>query len=423
MKNDILLLLVTSLLFTACRKNPEVIIPNLTWDLFENPNAQPLGSTTRSAMEGVYAVNEGSDVFGNQVVLKWSYAVENNDTIYRLSVFTGRDAAYFLLEGKRLGDSILLNGNWRKLTSTQTGAAQLRISYAKGGRQLFSTSPIILKDSIVVNGVFGNQQTEPGNSLTFTYQRPLNSNAGFEVLAHRSGGRTSDLLPFSENSIGIIRFASRLGATGIEIDTRLTSDGQLILYHDNTLNLRLIQKNGLLGPIENYTFNQLSTYVSLLDGQRIPSLREALHTVVYETPLRFVWLDTKFEGSLEGVRQLQQEFQQKAAAIGRQLQIVIGLPTEATFNHFKELPNYTSVPSLCELSIEETREINARVWAPRFTLGLQNDEVSQMQAEGRKAFVWTLDEPQYVEQFIKEGKFDGILSNYPSLVAYHHYAK
>lgn len=423
MKNIILLLLLTSLLFTACRKNPEVIIPDLTWDLFENPNAQPLGSTTRSSMEGVYSVSEGSDVFGSQVVLKWSYAVANNDTSYRLSVFTAMDVAYFVLEGKRLGDSILLNGNWRKLTGTQTGAAQLRISYANGARQLFSASPVILKDSIVVTGVFGNQESNPSSGLTFTYQRPLNTNAGFEILAHRAGGRTSDLLPFSENSIGMIRFAARLGATGVEIDTRLTSDGQIVLYHDNTLNLRLIQKNGLLGPIENYTFNQLSTYVSLLDGQRIPSLRDALHTIVYETPLRFVWLDTKFEGSLEGVRQLQQEFQQKAAAIGRQLQIVIGLPTEGTFNHFKELSNFTSIPSLSELSIEQTREIDARVWAPRFTLGLQNEEVLQMQAEGRRAFVWTLDEPQYVEQFITEGKFDGILSNYPSLVAYHHYAK
>ena len=63
------------------------------------------------------------------------------------------------------------------------------------------------------------------------------------------------------------------------------------------------------------------------------------------------------------------------------------------------------------------------MWAPRFTLGLQNDAVLQMKAEGRKSFVWTLDEAQYMQQFITEGKFDGILSNYPSLVAYYHYAK
>ena len=78
-----------------------MIIPDLTWDLFENPNAQPLSKTTRNSMEGVYAVSDGSDEFGNQVVLKWSYAVENNDTIFKLSVLTGVDVAYFLLEGKR----------------------------------------------------------------------------------------------------------------------------------------------------------------------------------------------------------------------------------------------------------------------------------------------------------------------------------
>ena len=139
--------------------------------------------------------------------------------------------------------------------------------------------------------------------------------------------------------------------------------------------------------------------------------------------MSFVWIDTKYDGPLDKVKQLQEEFLQRAAAIGRNVQIVIGLPTEETFNRLKELPNYTSVPSLCELTQEQVREVNARVWAPRFTLGLQNDAVLQMKAEGRKSFVWTLDEQQYIQQFINDGKFDGILSNYPSLVAYYHYAK
>jgi glycerophosphoryl diester phosphodiesterase len=423
MKKYLLVLLWSCLLIAACRKEPEVITVDQHWDLFENTAARSLTASTRNAMEGVYSINETAEVFGTQAVLKWSYAVEKNDTLYRLSVFGAKDVDYFLLEGKRLGDSILLNGYWRKLTNTKTGAARLVISYANGGRQLFSASPIIRQDSIVINGVYGEEANTPTNKLSFTYKRPLNNPAGFDVLAHRAGGRTSDLLPYSENSIGMIHFASRLGATGVEIDIRMTSDGEIVLYHDNTLNLRLIQKNGLLGPIENFTYNQLNTFVRLLDGQRIPTLREALFTIVYETPLHFVWLDTKYEGSLDKVKQLQEEFLQRANAIGRQLQIVIGLPTEETFNHLKQLPNYTAVPSLCELTQEQVREINARVWAPRFTLGLQNDAVSQMKSEGRKSFVWTLDEPQYIEQFIRDGKFDGILSNYPSLVAYHHYAK
>ena len=202
MKKYLLLLLWTSLFFTACRKDPEVITVDQRWDLFENPATQPLTSTTRTSMEGVYSVTDGADVFGTDVALKWSYAVENNDTLYRLSVFGGKDAAYFLLEGKRLGDSILLNGYWRKLTSTKTGAARVTIGYAKGGRQLFSPAPIIRQDSIIINGVYGEEENLPATSISFTYQRASNSIAGFEVLAHRAGGRTSDLLPYSENSIG-----------------------------------------------------------------------------------------------------------------------------------------------------------------------------------------------------------------------------
>jgi len=422
MKQNLVLLLLLIVLFAACRKTPEVTITKQKWDLFENSNAIPLVATTRTAMEGVYTINAGADVFGEQLVLKWSYAIENNDTVYKLSAFGAKDVDYFLMDGKRLGDSILLSGNWRKLTQTQTGSVQLTISYSNGGRQLFSPSPIIQKDSIIARGVFGYEADAPTIPFSITYLRHLNSTP-FEVLAHRAGGRTSDLLPYSENSLGMIRFASRLGATGVEIDMRYTSDGEIVLYHDNTLNLRLIQKNGLLGPIENYSYEQLNTYVKLLDGQRIPTLREALNTVVYETPLRFVWLDTKIDQPLDKVRALQQEFLQKAAAIGRQLQIVIGLPTEEAFNRLKQLQNYTTIPSLCELSPDQVREVNSRVWAPRFTLGLQTEEVEKMKAEGRRSFVWTLDEPQYVEQFVRDGKFDGILSNYASIVAYYHYAQ
>ena len=237
---------------------------------------------------------------------------------------------YFLMQGKRLGDSILLKGNWRKLVNTETGAANFTISYENGGRQLFSSSPVIAKDSIVLEGLFGDQEAAPSRKLSFSFLKPLN-NTPFQILAHRAGGRTSDLLPYSENSLGMIRFAPRLGSTGVEIDVRMTKDNIPILYHDKTLNLRLIQKNGLIGPIENYTYNQLETYVRLIDGQRIPTLRAALNSILYQTPLTYVWLDTKYEGPLEKLVELQEEFHTKAAAIVRQLEIVIGSPNRRNF--------------------------------------------------------------------------------------------
>jgi glycerophosphoryl diester phosphodiesterase len=422
-RNGIIFFLL--IVLSACRKEFHAIVPDTDWALFNSPGAVSLSNATRNPMEGVYTVadGDGANVFGGLVAIKWSYEVEGIDTTYHLSLFSGTDIAYFIMEGKRLGDSLLFNGYWRKLVNTETGIVRFTIGASNGAAQLLKPSPVIGKDSIVMEGVFGNGQAMPERKMVMTYLRPLYHGNEFQILAHRAGGRTSDLLPVSENSPGMVKLASQLGATGIEIDVQLTSDGVPVIYHDDQLNLRLIQKNGLVGPITNYTYNQLNTFVRLIDGEHIPTLREMLETALYQTPLQFIWIDTKRENSVEAEVALQKEYLQKAAAAGRNLQIVIGMPSDDVFNKVITLPDYQSIPTLCELSPEDAANANSQYWAPRFTLGLQNDLVAQIHNEGRKAFVWTLDVPDYVKQFSDEGNFDGILSNYASVVAYYHYVK
>ena len=415
-------IIILSILFFSCKKEYKAPVPNVSgWDLFENSSTQYLNSTSRSAMEGVYKLTNGNNEFGDLVALKWSYVIEKNDTTFHLSGFFGKDIAYFICEGKILNGSILLNGYWRKMVSVATGIIRLTIKPQDGAKMLLSANPFSGTDVINIEGLFGNGQTMPNFPIQFIYNRKLNTSNNFKIMSHRSGGRTSDLLPSSENSIGIIKKTAEFGSTGIEIDVRLTKDGVPILYHDNTLNTREVQKSGLLGPIENYTFKQLSTFVRLIDGEKIPTLREALKTVIYQTPLTFVWLDTKYTGSIKEVRAIQKEYLQLAAAAGRQLEIVIGLPTDDAYQQFIKLPAYKSVPSLSEQTPEVVQDINARVWAPRFTLGTQNELVNQVHANGKLAFVWTLDVPEYIERFINNGQFDAILSNYPSCVAYYYY--
>lgn len=373
-------------------------------------------------MEGVYDIS-GSDVFGSVAAIKWSYVISNNDTSFHVSGFFGKDIAYFICEGKQLNGSILLNGYWRKMVSTETGLIRFTIDAANGAAALLNPAPAV-PIAISMDGVFGNGQEEPKNTIALSYNRPLYRGAGpFSILAHRSGGRNSDLLPVSENSVEMILKTAAFGSTGIEIDVRFTKDGIPILYHDNDINLRLTQKSGLVGPIENYTYAQLNAFVRLINGERIPTLRQALSAALYQTPLTFIWLDTKYIGSLEKVQALQFEFMDLAAALGRPFQIVIGLPGEAQVNKFLELPDYAVTPSLCELSIADVERTNSIIWAPRFTEGTQNDQVAAIQAQGKKVFVWTLDVPEFIEQFIRDGNFDGILSNFPSCVAFNYYVQ
>jgi glycerophosphoryl diester phosphodiesterase len=416
------IIVIALVFFTSCRRTFEAPVPSTTWDLFQSASARPLDSTARSRLEGVYVINNAADVFGPQAVLKWTYTALGKDTTYHLSIFCEKDVSYFICEGRRLDSVILLNGYWRKMTGTATGKARFTVTPANGSTQLLD-SLFFNPGNLTITGTFGNGEDIPAQSITLKYNRPLYKSTPLEIVAHRLGGRTSDLSPASENTVEILRMASSFGATGVETDVRMTKDGVPVIFHDATLNERLIQKNGMVGPIENFTYTQLYDLVRLEHGEHIPTLEQVLNTLVTSTPLRFIWLDTKFSGNLQPLRDLQKKYMQLATSLGKQVLICIGIPDNGVLDNFLKLPDYQVTPAVCELDIPYVEKSNARVWGPRWTLGLQTDKVEQMHAEGRRAFVWTLDVPENIVEYMNQGKWDGILSNYPSAVAYYYYAK
>lgn len=411
--------------FTSCTDEANVVIPNSSTDVLLQETHR-LTPRMRSAMEGVYSVSDGSDVFGSQVVLKWSYIVHANlvDTAHTLSIFTGRDMCYFALAGGTLDSVFLFSGYWRKMTNTETGIAKFTILSSQGGKLLFTPNPAASPGSIVLTGVFGAGQGLPDRKVTLTYVRPIYKAKQFEVLAHRGGGRTSDMLPVSENTVEMMLFTPVLGSNAIEVDVRTSKDGVLFMYHDNELNSRLTQQTGLVGTVENYTYAQLRTYVRLIHGERIPTLQEMLEAALYRTPIRTVYLDSKPSANLAKMREVQKDILARAAAIGRtDFQVLIGIPSDDKISEFMALPDYASAPSLNELTMDDVRKTKSKVWVPRWTLGPQPANLAQMHAEGYKVFTWTMDVPAYVEQYMTQSDFDGMVTNYPPMVAYYHYSR
>lgn len=414
-----LLLLLAGLLMaamTGCRPEYEAPTP---YDFSNKPGSGRFSPAIRRTMAGVYSVAGGDEQFGNQAALRWSYVHDGPDTVHTLTILTGIDAGFFNLEINQPADGLNLSGFWRTLVNQGTGQASFTLFRKRQGQLLPYADPALPGDVPVLRGTFDTGTSTP-QSVTLTYLRPLNPEP-FEVIAHRGGGRTSDLLGMSENTLAIIRRASRFGATGVELDVRYTKDSIPVLYHDNRLNQRLIQKNGLSGGISDYTFEQLQTSFRLLYGEQIPTLEAALQTIVDNTDLGFVWLDAKFTGPMNRVQTLQQRFSERAQQRGRRLQIVIGLPGADAVASYRALPDKTNTPILCELEPALVRELGATIWAPRWTLGPQYDEVKAMQAEGRRVFVWTLDDLRFIEKFSEQTSLNGILSNYAPAIAYYHY--
>ena len=52
-----------------------------------------------------------------------------------------------------------------------------------------------------------------------------------------------------------------------------------------------------------------------------------------------------------------------AKKAGRELTILVGIPTEDVYNAFKTYPDYQNIPSLCELSSDLVTAANSQVWA------------------------------------------------------------
>ena len=118
---------------------------------------------------------------------------------------------------------------------------------------------------------------------------------------------------------------------------------------------------------------------------------------------------------------IQQDIMDRAEAMERDLEIFLGLPKQEKIDQFLDYPSYEEVLSLNEFELADVRQTGSEFWGPRWTLGIQNDEVEIMHAEGRRVITWTMDDWKFIQQYLKEGNFDGMVTNYPTLVAYFYY--
>ncbi len=404
------------LLSVSCNNQVDIIFPVFSdGSILDGTTLIP--DYTKQRMEGVYQISAGNEFFKDKAVVKW------NDS-NRLSIFCEKDGAYIVLRGGVSGSTLLFEGSWRYSYGTETGLVRLTITPENGGNELLGDSTASF--NIKFEGSFGEGNDLPDKQFVLNFTRKFSDrvNRDFKIVAHRGGGRNSDYLGVTENTTAMIALAEQRGANGIEIDIKLSKDGVPFIYHDPDINLRLVRKSVIWGRIEDFTFAQIKTLITLRHGERIQSLEEILDFVLNNTTLKFVWLDMKSDkNDMEKVIPIQQEYLQRAEAIGRDLKIYLGLPTQDKVDQFLAVPNHQDLLNLCELAPDIVRQTDAEVWGPRWTLGLQTGEVETMHGEGREVITWTLDDPNWIRSFVKDGKFDGILTNYPTAVAYSYYVQ
>lgn len=402
------------ILFTSsCSNDLDVLFPE--WD--NTPATTALITDQKTRMEGIYSVEAGTEQFGNTVILQW-----NGDY---LTVYTGVSTGYFLMQGGQLNATIYVQGLWRYQNNAETGLSQF--SMTEGADYVLSETD---SSSIVLTGKWGDGQGTPSNSVVFKYVRPIKPELlqnKFYIISHHGSGGGPEYLPHTENTVEIAKIIERYGCNGIEIDVRISKDGVPFMYHDNTLNPRLVKKGSLVGTVESYTYKELQSFVVLYHGERIPTLDAILTAIVQDTQLEFVYVDCKPSAinGLPAIVSVCQDARDLAATIsGRApINIYMAMTTDDLVTAFQQVPNFQQIPTICELTIDDLNTLNSQVWSPRFTEGTQNSQVQQLHNEGKLAITWTVDVPNLMFDYLENGIFDGLLTDFPTQLAYYYYGQ
>ena len=404
------------ILALGCEKNDYKFNPD--YDKTYLAGTIPLPSDMRPYLIGIYSSESSTAGLGYRFVMKWN---QN-----KLTLFSNRNGNYAVMDvGVNLSDSsIKMAGYWRSPMNNEEGKLYLTITKQNGADDIISkkfTVSKLIGQNISIDG----KTAEVELSFERFFSNKVLNNLKFSIIAHRAGGRNSDNIPFAENSIELVKRASEMGASGVEIDIKLTKDNIPVVYHDDDINIRLTQKGPVVGNIEDFNFEFLRRYVRLVDGQTIPTLEEMLNTIIDSTDIRFVWLDNKGGNERFFSYTLPVMYKALLKARGRNNSILIlnGLPTEEIATEFSKVPNNKDRPNLCEISFARSKELNSAVYAPRWTLGTLDNEVAEAHALNMKVVCWTVDLSTVMKKYIQVGNFDGILTNYPSILAYEFYSQ
>ena len=136
--------------------------------------------------------------------------------------------------------------------------------------------------------------TNDGNGRVSTWDIAAGSQPLPLIIAHRG-----DVTNAPENTLAAFRSAYDLGADGIELDVRLTRDGQLIVYHDRCLNRT---SNGT-GPVNRSTLADIrSLDVGAWFGAQFKGEKALTLDKVFESLPADYLINVEMKAIFKGVR-------------------------------------------------------------------------------------------------------------------------
>ena len=230
------------------------------------------------------------------------------------------------------------------------------------------------------------------------------------VIAHRGA---SSYAP--ENTLAAFDLALEMGARDIELDVDFTSDGHIVVIHDDTVDRTT---NGS-GPVTSHTlaalrgFDAGSWFGPQFAGERIPTFDEVL-------------------ARYKGRAHIHTEIKGRSPSLSRRTADLIrrhGMEGEVTITSFQkvrleemrayapEFPMGWLVREVSDPIIEQAHAMGVTQFCPRADL-VTPELVRRLHAEGFVARAWGVTTEELMQQVVQAGA-DGMTVNFPDkLIAY-----
>ena len=209
----------------------------------------------------------------------------------------------------------------------------------------------------------------------------------------------------TENTLESIQKALDLGVDGIEIDVHVCKTGELVVFHDFTLD-RITDGTGEIGKfslselkqlkVENlYSIPTLTEVLDLIDNKIFINIElKGEHTANPTCAVIKDYVDNK-NWTMDHF--IVSSFQEKELldVFSCNPNIALGVLTKASVNQ----------------AIALAKRINAKAIHPNLAL-LSKDNVKQTQDQGYKVNVWTVNTKQAIAR-MKSYNVDAIISDFP----------
>lgn len=211
-----------------------------------------------------------------------------------------------------------------------------------------------------------------------------------------------------ENTLISFQKAIDLNADGIELDVHLSSDGELVVIHDETIDRTTNGK----GTVNKLSLRELKAF-QIDNSQEIPTLTEVFDLVNQRC---FINIELKGIGTAKPVNKLINHY-----ISDKKWKINDFLISSFDWNMLEEfhlLNPKIRIGVLTEESIEEAlafaKKIKGFSIHPDYML-LSKENVALMQENGFEVFPWTVNSQEAIQK-IKSFNVNGIISNFPDKI-------